>query len=192
MEWRVWTAAPGRLLTSMPWLLVLGFAVNATLAAAKDTRPDPGIRFEIDRESYRVLVVDLASGQLGPEIPVAIGSPAHPTPAGRYRIRQVVREPRWSPGPTARAGGAEPMPASEEGPLGIAKIPISGAYALHGGADAIALGKPITLGCLRTTDDAITRLLDWLEARDALGAPRSNPAGERPQDFIRPVRFVIR
>ncbi|MBY0398763.1 L,D-transpeptidase [Myxococcota bacterium] len=153
---------------------------------------DPGIRFEIDRTAYRVLVVDLATGEKGPEIPVAIGSPAHPSPIGEFKVWQVVHDPAWNPGRTARSLGAHRVPAGPDGPLGVAKIPIQGEYALHGGANWLTVGKPITLGCLRATDASILELIAWLESRGALAAKPARRSGERPQAFKRPARFVIR
>ncbi len=61
-------------------------ALLAGPVAARASGADPGIRFEIDRTTYRVHVVDLKSGDVGPEIPVAIGSPAHPSPTGKFRV----------------------------------------------------------------------------------------------------------
>lgn len=174
-------------------LLMAGLVFGAFPASARSAGQDPGIRFEIDRTSYRVHVIDLKSGEVGPEIPVAIGSPAHPSPSGEFRVWQVVHDPAWNPGETARSLGAKKMPAGPDGPLGIAKIPISGEYALHGGASWIAVGKPVTLGCLRATDDSIRKLIDWLDGRGALTAlPATGRGGERPQAFARPARFVIR
>jgi hypothetical protein len=171
-------------------------AVSADPAWARTgERPaprDPGIRFELDRDTYRVHVVDLASGEAGPEIPVAIGSPAHPSPHGEYRVWQIVHDPAWNPGKTARSLGAHRVAPSPDGPLGIAKIPISGEYALHGGASWLTVGKPVTLGCLRATDESIRNLIDWLEGRGALARMPSTRSGERPQAFARPARFVIR
>lgn len=171
-------------------------AVSAGPASARaGDRPaprDPGIRFELDRDTYRVHVVDLASGEAGPEIPVAIGSPAHPSPHGEYRVWQVVHDPAWNPGRTARSLGARRVEPGPDGPLGIAKIPISGEYALHGGASWLTVGKPVTLGCLRATDESIRTLIDWLELHGALARMPSARSGERPQAFARPARFVIR
>lgn len=161
-------------------------------AGERPARPDPGIRFELDRETYRVHVVDLASGEAGPEIPVAIGSPAHPSPHGEYRVWQVVHDPAWNPGRTARSLGARRVAPGPDGPLGIAKIPIAGEYALHGGASWLTVGKPVTLGCLRATDDSIRNLIDWLELQGALARMPASRSGERPQAFARPARFIIR
>ncbi len=175
--------------------LALSVAVSAGPASARTgeraTPRDPGIRFELDRETYRVHVVDLASGEAGPEIPVAIGSPAHPSPHGEYRVWQVVHDPAWNPGRTARSLGARRVAPSPDGPLGIAKIPITGEYALHGGASWLTVGKPVTLGCLRATDESIQNLIDWLELHGALARLPSARSGERPQAFARPARFVI-
>lgn len=173
---------------------LVGLTSQSASARAGDatSRRDPGIRFELDRETYRVHVVDLASGEAGPEVPVAIGSPAHPSPRGEYRIWQVVHDPAWNPGRTARSMGAQRVPPSPDGPLGVAKIPIAGEYALHGGASWLTVGKPVTLGCLRATDESILALIDWLEGRGALARRPAARAGERPQAFSRPARFIIR
>lgn len=173
-------------------LLVLLQASTQAFASPASGRADPGIRFVIDRETFRVHVVDLRSGDRGPDVAVAIGSPAHPSPSGEFRVRQVVHDPAWNPGRTAKAQGAKRVPPSPDGPLGIAKIPILGEYALHGGASWLTVGKPVTLGCLRATDDSMRDLIVWLEARGALGAKPTRGSGEKPQAFIRPARIVIR
>lgn len=180
------------LLSVAALLAVLSTGPAFARAGEATGRRDPGIRFELDRETYRVHVVDLASGETGPEVKVAIGSPAHPSPRGEYRVWQVVHDPAWNPGRTARSMGARRVPPSPDGPLGVAKIPIAGEYALHGGASWLTVGKPVTLGCLRATDDSIRALIDWLEGRGALARRPPAGAGERPQAFARPARFVIR
>ena len=180
------------MLSAVALLVAAPFDSAAAGAGERSGRPDPGIRFELDRETYRVHVVDLASGEAGPEVPVAIGSPAHPSPRGEFRVWQVVHDPAWNPGQTARSLGARRVPASPDGPLGIAKIPILGEYALHGGASWLTVGKPLTLGCLRATDESIRELILWLESRGALSRSPATLSGERPQAFARPARFVIR
>ncbi len=177
--------AHGLVAASIAWLQVV-------VAEANESRRDPGILLELDREAFRIDVVDLASGDRASAIRVAVGSPAHPTPAGEYRLYSVIRDPDWEPGDTARRFGAEPIAASAEGPLGIAKIPFSGEFALHGGGNPYTVAKPVTLGCLRATNEALASLLDWLEARRALGRVGHNDDGERPQPFVRPARIVIR
>lgn len=153
---------------------------------------DPGVLLELDRDAYLVVARDLRAGVNGPALRVALGSPAHPTPTGSFPLRQVLHNPGWSPGPTARRAGARPEPPSDEGPLGVAKIPFLGAYALHGGSRPLLLGKPITLGCLRSADPQLLELLAWLGRQGALGAERPLASGELRQSFVRPARLVIR
>jgi hypothetical protein len=155
---------------------------------------DPGLLLELDRNTYELRARDLATGVEGPPLRVVLGSPAHPTPSGVFPLRIVVRNPGWNPGEVARASGALPVPPSSGGPLGIGKIPFAegGEIALHGGADPLLLGKPVSLGCARATDDDLLRLIVWLEERRALARPQELASGEFHQHFRRPARVRVR
>ena len=153
-----------------------------------------GVVLELDREHYSLTARDLDHQLDGPTLRVVLGSPAHPTPSGEFRVHTAVRNPGWQPGPFARALGAEPEPPSDRGPLGVGKIPFAkdGRIALHGGAHPLLLGKPVSLGCVRALDADFLALLDWLEARGALQLERPAAGGEIRQVFRRPTRVVIR
>jgi hypothetical protein len=154
---------------------------------------DPGVLLELDRERFELTTRDLRDGADGPLLPVALGSPANATPVGDFRLHQVIRNPEWRPGRIARAAGAERVPASSTGPLGVAKIPFAqDGIALHGGAHRLVLGKPVSMGCIRIADPDLLGLLDWLDAQGVLGPSREQPNGERPQGFRRPVRLRVR
>jgi hypothetical protein len=167
-------------LLCLPWLL------------AGNT--DPGVLLELDRTTFEVRARDLASGAQGPSLRVVLGSPAHPTPSGSYPLHVVVRNPGWNPGSIARASGAHETPPSAHGPLGVGKIPFAegGEIALHGGANPLLLGKPVSLGCARATDEDLLRLFDWLEQQRALQRPEKIAGGELRQYFRRPARVSIR
>ena len=153
---------------------------------------DPGILLELDRATFELTARDLRGEADGPKIPVVLGSPFHPTPAGEFPLYQVIETPEWRPGPEARASGARPVAASPQGPLGVAKIPFApGGFALHGGAHPLLLGKHVSLGCVRTDDGALLDLIDWLRARGALGRSRVRPNGEAYRAFLRPARLRI-
>ena len=155
---------------------------------------DPGVLLELDRTRFEVRALDLATGALGPSLRVVLGSPAHPTPKGNFPLHVVVRNPGWSPGATARSYGAHPVPPSAEGPLGVGKIPFAarGEIALHGGANPLLLGKPVSLGCARATDEDLLALFDWLEDQHALQRPVALAGGELRQYFRRPARVSVR
>ncbi len=170
----------------LAWLLCLPWIIGGT--------SDPGVLLEVDRESFEVRARDLASGHTGPSLRVVLGSPAHPTPSGNFPLHVVVRNPGWSPGETARSFGAHPVEPSSDGPLGAGKIPFAerGEISLHGGANPLLLGKPVSLGCARATDEDLLRLLDWLEQRRALQRPEPMAGGELRQYFRRPARVTVR
>lgn len=178
---------PARSATCLALLLLLG---PGLLAGSRD----PGLLIELDRESYSLVARDLAAGVDGPQLRVVLGSPAHPTPSGAFPLHEVVRNPGWHPGRIARAWGAEPAPPSEDGPLGVGKIPFAagGEIALHGGADPLLLGKPVSLGCVRATDRDLLALIEWLEERGALAPPVRTAGGELYQRFRRPARVEVR
>lgn len=174
--------------TGFTWLLLL-FGSAARLGA----ETDPGLRLELDREHFELRARDLRDASDGPMLRVAIGSPAHPTPAGEFPIYRVIRNPRWTPGEIARHRGARELPASDDGPLGAAKIPFGPeGVALHGGARPVLIGKPVSLGCVRALDAELLSLLDWLEAVGALGARQPAEDGEVLQRLSRPTRIAVR
>jgi hypothetical protein len=154
---------------------------------------DPGLLLDLDLERFALTARDLRHGVTGPTLRVVTGSPGHPTPAGLFPIFGVVRNPAWDPGETARRLGAEPIPPSDDGPLGVAKIAFArDGIALHGGADPLLLGKPVSLGCVRALDADLLELLAWLDARGGLLAEREGPDGELHQGFRRPAHIRVR
>ena len=154
---------------------------------------DPGLLLELDRERFTLTAKDLRSEQTGPTLRVVLGSPAYATPAGEFPLYRVIRNPGWKPGETARALGGRPVAPSAHGPLGAAKIPFAGeGVAIHGGADPLLLGKPVSLGCVRTLDAEILGLLDWLDAQGGLRRAHVQASGELHQRFRRPARIRVR
>lgn len=154
---------------------------------------DPGVLIEVDREHFSLESRDLAAGTAGPALRVAVGSPNHPTPSGAFRPRRVVRNPSWFPGPHARRLGARARRPSSDGPLGAGKIPLeSGAIQIHGGADLLELGKPVSLGCVALRDESWLALVDWLRSRDSLDPERATSHGDLVSAFRRPVRVIVR
>jgi L,D-transpeptidase-like protein len=164
-------------------------AALATAGAARD----PGVRVRLDLANYELVAIDARRPSDALVLPIAIGSPAHPSPAGHYAPREVVRNPGWKPGAQARAWGAQPMDPSDDGPMGVAKIPLRGdGFALHGGANPIVVGKPVSLGCVRLSDPDMLAFLDWLDRAGALAPARSAANGEIHQPLRRPVAFDVR
>jgi len=170
-------------------LAAIATAALALTGAARD----PGVHVRVDLARFELVAVDARQPEAALVLPIAIGSPEHPSPAGHYAPSEVVRNPGWQPGMQAREWGAEPMDPSDHTPMGVAKIPLAGnGFALHGGANPIVIGKPVSLGCVRLSDPDMLALLAWLEKAGALapGRPRAN--GEIHQALRRPVAFEVR
>ena len=167
-------------------------SVIAALTLVGATR-DPGVRVRVDLTRFELVATDARRPDETLTLPIATGSPAHPSPAGTYRPRVVVRNPAWHPGEQARAWGAEPMEAGADTPMGVAKIPLrADGFALHGGANPILVGKPVSLGCVRLSDRDMLALLDWLDRGGALAKEKPAANGEIVQPLRRPVAFEVR
>lgn len=153
---------------------------------------DRGVLLWVDMQDFSMQAVDLSNDQISPRFRVALGSPAHPTPRGEFPVRMIVRNPSWNPGVAARAAGATHHDASSDGPLGIAKIPLGyQAILIHGGAHRLAMGSPVTLGCVTTSDEQLEELLEWLEQRDTFRPVHKREDGELHQALARPLRVLL-
>jgi hypothetical protein len=169
--------------------VALSIAALASLGAARD----PGVRVRVDLTRFELVAVDARKPSESLTLPIATGSPAHPSPAGHYTPHVVVRNPAWHPGDQARAWGAHPMEAGKDTPMGVAKIPLSASgFALHGGATPILVGKPVSLGCVRLSDADMLALLDWLDRAGALAKAKPASNGEILQPLRRPVAVEVR
>lgn len=180
---------------AMAAVVTLAVATAALAAPPAPAAPlDPGFAIELDSTRGELRARDLRSGTDGPVLRVAVGSPAHPTPKGRFRMGRVILRPTWTPSDFARSAGARHEAASLGSPMGVAKIPFAngGAIALHGGGDPDVLGKPVSGGCVRVADADLLRLIAWLELQDALAPPRREASGEVVRDLWRTVRFRVR
>jgi hypothetical protein len=176
------------LLSTLAALVLLAFA---PLAGAGG---DPGLLLELDRGGFELRVSDLGSGEAGPRVPVAVGSPGQPTPEGSFPVYWVILNPAWHPGPLAHEAGAEAESPSLSTPMGVAKIPFAeaGTIALHGGGNPLLLGKPVSGGCVRTSDGDMLRVIAWLHLQGALGPAVRKPDGEIHRPFRRAARMVVR
>jgi len=107
-------------------------------------------RVLVDLSSKRLTL--FRNGKLALGTTVAIGSPATPTPTGRYYVNQRL------------------IPADQSGPFGPAAIGISaysnvltgwtqgGPIAIHGTNEPWSIGRPVSNGCIRVRNDVLRRL----------------------------------
>lgn len=104
-----------------------------------------------------VVIVDRANFRLtwfkaGRKIvfPVAVGTTAHPTPTGNFRVIQKQRNPTWFPPNSPWAAGLGPVPPGVNNPLGTRWIGTSApAIGMHGTPSSGSIGSRASHGCIR-------------------------------------------
>ena len=117
-------------------------------------------RIRVELGAHRISVYDGDAVLL--QEPVAIGKPSTPTPPGTYYLRVLLKapDPNTVYGPYAYplSGHSEVLTSFNGG---------DGELGIHGNNDASVLGSSVTSGCIRMSNESITRLAGILP----LGTP---------------------
>jgi lipoprotein-anchoring transpeptidase ErfK/SrfK len=97
-------------------------------------------------------------------IPIAPGSPAHPTPAGHWRILGIASMPtfRWDAGVLnrgVRTSNFYMLPAGPRNPVGVAWIGLNKpGIGIHGTNNPYSIGTFASHGCMRTANWDASRI----------------------------------
>lgn len=125
--------------------------VLASAEAALERRMTPieNLSLQVDL-SERTLSL-LSGDEIVRQYPVSVGTAAHPTPSGTFRIRRLIWNPPWNPPASAWARDRSPeAPGSPGNPMGRVKIFFQEPdYYLHGTGHASSLGRAMSHGCVR-------------------------------------------
>jgi lipoprotein-anchoring transpeptidase ErfK/SrfK len=128
---------------------------------SSDVRLTPNrYRIVIERGAHQITVYN--GEQVVVQEPVAIGTDETPTPTGKYYLRVLLKAPNPNTvyGPYAYGLSAHSDVLTEfnggDGEVGI-----------HGNNDASVLGRSVTHGCVRMSNESITKLAGLLP----LGTP---------------------
>ena len=97
------------------------------------------------------------------EYPVAIGSPATPTPLGSYQIIQKERDPWWYPPMRLRQRGAAITPSGPANPLGYRWLGFGNAYGIHGTNAPWYIGAAVSNGCIRMRENDVEELFEEVD-----------------------------
>jgi len=99
---------------------------------------------------------------------IAVGTPQHPTPLGRYRVISKEKHPTWNPPDSPWAKGLGPVPPGASNPLGTRWIGTSApAIGIHGTPQPWTVGTAASHGCIRM----YMREVEWLFERVRVGSP---------------------
>lgn len=92
--------------------------------------------------------------------PVAIGKPTQPTPTGIYRVVARRMYPTWYP-----PEGGPPVPPGPDNPLGSRFLALSlPGYGLHGTNAPGSIGRAVSRGCIRLSEEDVLLLWRWAYA----------------------------
>ena len=167
-----------------------GIDLNATFASRAIIRAlNRTERGESIRLSYRLLAPYVTRNTFGPTIvirrgsrrlylyrntvlvrvfKIAVGTSAHPTPLGRYRVISKERHPTWNPPSSPWAAGLGPVPPGPSNPLGTRWIGTSApAIGIHGTPQPWTVGTQASHGCIRMYMSEV----EWMFERVRVGTP---------------------
>lgn len=117
-------------------------------------------RIKVELGAHRITVYDADAVML--QEPVAIGTEDTPTPQGTYYLRVLLKAPVpntvYGPYAYPLSGHSDVLTSFNGG---------DGELGIHGNDDASVLGQSVTHGCIRMSNDGITRLTKLLP----LGTP---------------------
>jgi lysozyme family protein len=100
--------------------------------------------------------------------PVGTGRRANPTPLGRFRIANKIRNPWWYPPTSGWAKGLQPIPPGLGNPLGTRWMGLSArGVGIHATPDRSSIGYSRSHGCIRM----LPREAEWLFRRVRVGTP---------------------
>ncbi len=127
-----------------------------------------------DKEEYKNRKIVITRGEtildlyeeekLIAAIPIAPGSPAHPTPKGNWRVVGIASMPtfRWDAGVLnrgVRTSNFYMLPAGPNNPVGVAWIGLNKAgIGIHGTNNPHSIGTFASHGCMRTANWDVSRV----------------------------------
>ncbi len=92
---------------------------------------------------------------------VAIGTSAHPTPTGKYKVIDKQVDPAWFPPNSPWAAGLGVVPPGPGNPLGTRWIGTSApAIGIHGTYASNSIGTAASHGCIRMNINEVEELFE--------------------------------
>ena len=121
----------------------------------------------------KILVVRIG-GQDVKQYDVAVGTPKHATPMGRFGVRHIVWNPAWVPPNAKWSKGKQPAaPNDPKNPMKVVKLFFQEPdYYIHGTDQEDTLGAAASHGCIRMAQADVYDLARFLMQNG--GAPKSD------------------
>ena len=136
------------------WQVLLPIEPNGStgwVRADQVTATQTSFRIVISRSEHKLRLYN--NGEVVAEEPVGIGTADTPTPGGRFYLMELLKAPNPNGPYGPYAFGLNGFSTTLESFAG--REPVIG---LHGTNDPSSLGRDVSNGCIRLSNDAITRL----------------------------------
>lgn len=156
-----------KLLEVFIWMSLVLFAMTRMVRADEKTYQTSEAtppRFEIVVNIPATTLTLYDQGKPIKQHKVAVGSPAWPTPSGKYQIERIEWNPWWYPPPSPWAKGAKPAPPGANNPLGPVKMAMGDALRIHGTNKPASVGYPQSHGCMRMLSSEAKNLAAFLQS----------------------------
>jgi lipoprotein-anchoring transpeptidase ErfK/SrfK len=157
----------------------LGDAPTAAAPPMTVPQQPPDLRLEVNLGQRELYVY--REGARVDTHKVAVGSTEWPTPTGEWTISQVVWNPEWIPPDESWAEDKEPKkPGESDNPLGRAQLVYNLPNSIHGTNEPGSIGKAVSHGSIRVTNDVATKLAR--EVMESGGAGKDEAWYERVRE----------
>lgn len=186
-----------RRLTIAAAVVAAGTVTGATAGTAADPGvaiAEEGLHIVLNVAGNRMFVYE--DGVRTHSYTVSVGLRGYETPAGEYRIRQVIWNPWWHPPDSPWARGRTVERPGPDNPMGRVKLHFSELYYIHGTPEAEALGDPASRGCVRMRNSDVIELTRLIHSYaspqvnpELLDELEAAPTQTRTIRLQRPVRF---
>lgn len=143
----------------LQWLWSVKHILFLTLTAILWSSPlTAELRLQVDVSGRELIAY--VDGQEHERFPVAVGKKAYPTPEGSFSIRKVIWNPTWVPPNSKWARGKSAKgPGDPDNPMKRVKMFFKEPdYYIHGTGDEESLGSAASHGCIRMSEEDVTRL----------------------------------
>jgi L,D-transpeptidase-like protein len=124
--------------------------------AADATLRNVAWRMQVELGAHRITVWD--GDQVVAQEPIAVGTAAAPTPAGQYYITELLTVPAYQ----RSAYGPFAFGISGHSDIYTTFGSGDGTIGIHGTGDPSSLGKSVSHGCIRLSNDTIVKLAGTL------------------------------
>jgi L,D-transpeptidase ErfK/SrfK len=176
-------------------LTAAGAGANYAYHALPNNGEEEGLRLVVNVPANRLYVYE--DGVRTRTYAVSVGLRGYETPAGDYRIREVIWNPWWHPPESNWARGRTVEAPGESNPMGRAKLNFGPLLYIHGTSAYQAIGSPASRGCVRMRNSDVMELARLVHRYaspkidpDLLDTLEESPAMTRKIRLATPIRFT--